>query len=209
MSYLGPKRGLDAGHHQRRLKSLSRNISNRYAEFASRKTKHVVKVSAHNFGWTVHYTTLDVVEIRHVTLKQPTLHIDQRKSLGGRFERRMKRAYWLVREKHCIHSLILSLLTIRWLHRVGVTLSCHSSVTGKNLQRRALPPSTNTSIPVIPLLSPDARYTAAWAISSGPAGFTRGGSVESMLSRAVSPSTTNSTPPTSQPSSPKRETTAS
>src|SRR5262244_652440 len=58
MFYLG---GLDAGHHQRGLKSLSRNISNRYAEFASRKTKHVVKVSAHNFGWTVHYTTLDVV----------------------------------------------------------------------------------------------------------------------------------------------------
>jgi hypothetical protein len=69
----------------------------------------------------------------------------------------MKRAYWLVPEKRCIHSLILSLLTIQWLHRMGVTLSRHSAVTGKTLQSGAMLPSTITSIPVIPLLSPEAR----------------------------------------------------
>src|SRR5262245_8010923 len=73
-------------------------------------------------------------------------------------------ARWLVPETHWHHSLILSLLTIRSVHRMGRIKSiCHTQSLAEP-QRGTKPPSTDSSIPVIPLLSPDARYTAAWAI---------------------------------------------
>jgi hypothetical protein len=72
-----------------------------------------------------------------------------------------------------------------------------------------MPPSTNNSIPVIRLLSSDARKTTALAISSGLAlaGMPGGRSFESIFNRVTPPSAVNSAPLTSLPSY-NRETTA-
>ncbi len=57
-----------------------------------------------------------------------------------------------------------------------------------------MPPSTNNSIPVIRLLSSDARKTTTLAISSGLAlsGMPGGRSFESIFNRLTPPSTVNS-----------------
>jgi hypothetical protein len=73
MSHLRPKGRLDTRHHQRGAKSLSRNISDRNAEFPGRKTKNIIKISAHRLSLTTHCATLYVLERWNVTPKQSLL----------------------------------------------------------------------------------------------------------------------------------------
>jgi hypothetical protein len=73
VSRLRTKGGLDTCHHQRGAKSLSGYISDRNAEFPARKTKNIIKISAHCLCLPAHCVALYVFERRNVTPKKSLL----------------------------------------------------------------------------------------------------------------------------------------